>query len=110
MGILDNLFGKKKKRNVYAEKEEQKTVKDAVETKEAKKEEPKKEEPTELRSTTMGYKEAVKKIKELKTPGDVKSFTKGDDRATVAKAVERQIKALNAPDKPKKEKKRTPGR
>jgi hypothetical protein len=103
MGILDNLFGKKKKRDVYAEKEEKKTVKDTVT-------ENKEETPNELKSASMGYKEAVKAIKELKTPGDVKSFTKGDDRKTVVKAVKSRIKALEAPDKPKKEKKRTPGR
>jgi len=95
MGILDGLFGGKKKKRVYTENKEE-AVKAA--------------EKQEFSSDNYGYKEAVKKVKELKTPGDVKKFTKEDTRTTVIKAADKRIKDLNSPDKPKKKKKSTPGR
>lgn len=104
MGILDSLFGRKRREKKFKTEVENASDEKVVIEK------PLSEKVKELLSTDYGYKEAVEKIKGMSTNEDVNSFTKGDERRTVIKAAESRIKALNSPSKPKKKKTTTPGR
>ena len=97
MWVFDKLFCRQKKTTTPSSSREV-----------AKQE--KKEEPKAITSSDFTYKEAISKIDKLKTTGDVNSFTKGDDRKTIKTAVNKKLKDLSLPSKPKKVKKSTPGR
>ena len=68
-------------------------------------------------SNNLTATEAIKKVKAMDDAGEVKKFTKGDERKTVYSAAEKQLDVIASgeskkKDEPKKEKKKasTPGR